>query len=100
VSETFDDKEFGAGYVLKTMAAELRDIRNRLDVYATKAEVAFIVAKIDAFVTKEDVDKKMDEILQRIDRGPIAQWLLPTVVSLVSVSSAVYAFMSHTPGGH
>lgn len=66
--ETFEDKEFGANYVLRQVAADVREIRSQLQAFATKAEVAYIAAKVEDFVPKAEIESKFKERDERNDK--------------------------------
>lgn len=105
------DAQFGVAYVLKSVAEDVRAIRNDMQAYALKTETAYLTAKIEELVPRREFDevrKNMDEIRARLDdmptsedlteiknevresydKGPIAPWVIPTAAFVLSAITA------------
>lgn len=95
-----DKGPFGIEYVVSRIDQTVNTINAKMDTFATKAEVAYIAAKVEQFVTRSEVDERFKEINTKLscvatkddlNQGPFAPWFLPAISSLLSIVSVIVA---------
>jgi hypothetical protein len=98
--------EFGVSYVLKELTRKVDDVGSTMNAMATKAEVAFLSARVDDMVKRPELterwrndeahrqttDAKLDKIdarLTTIERNQLPPWFLSLLGIVVAFIVAV-----------